>query len=72
MSASAAGAVNWDPYNPVYFKDPYPVFRRLREEAPVYYNEEHDFYAVSRYTDVERCLKDTASFSSARGSSSSS
>jgi cytochrome P450 len=60
-------AVHWDPYNPDYFKDPYPIFRRLREEAPVYHNEEHDFYAISRYADVEAALKDVESFSSSRG-----
>jgi cytochrome P450 len=60
-------AVHWDPYNPVYFSDPYPVFRRLREEAPVYYNSEHEFYAISRYAEVERGLKDWETFSSARG-----
>ena len=60
-------AVNWDPYNPEYFADPYPVFRRLREEAPVYYNEEHDFYALSRYEDVAHALQDFETFSSARG-----
>jgi cytochrome P450 len=44
------------------------VFRRLREESPLYYNEVHDFYAVSRYEDVERCLVDRETFSSARSS----
>jgi cytochrome P450 len=61
------GPVHWDPYNPQYFANPHPAFRRLREEAPVYYNKEYDFYAVSRYADVERCLGDWESFSSARG-----
>ncbi len=60
-------AVHWDPYNPNYFKDPYPVFRRLRQEAPVYHNEEHGFYALSHHVDVERGLKDWETFSSARG-----
>ena len=60
-------AVHWDPYNPNYFKDPYPIFRRLREEAPLYYNDEHDFYAISRYADVEHALKDVEAFSSSRG-----
>lgn len=60
-------AVHWDPYNVDYFQNPYPVFRRLREEAPVYYNEEHGFYAISRYAEVERSLKDWETFSSARG-----
>jgi cytochrome P450 len=67
MSADTTDAVAWDPYNPAFFRDPYPVFRRLREEAPLYYNEEHDFYAISRYAEVERGLKDTESLSSARG-----
>jgi cytochrome P450 len=60
-------AVYWDPYKPEFFQDPYPVFRRLREEAPLYYNAEHGFYAVSRYAEVERCLRDKDAFSSARG-----
>jgi cytochrome P450 len=59
--------VYWDPYKPEFFQDPYPVFRRLREEAPLYHNAEHGFYAISRYADVEGCLKDKESFSSARG-----
>lgn len=67
MSANPVQAVDWDPYNPQYFHDPYPVFRRLREEAPLYYNEAHGFYAISRYAEVERCLKDSTTFSSARG-----
>jgi cytochrome P450 len=67
MSENETSAVSWDPYNPVFFKDPYPVFRRLREEAPLYRNEEHDFYALSRYGEVERALKETEALSSARG-----
>ena len=67
MNALTEGPVHWDPYNPRYFADPHPVFRRLREEAPIYYNAEYDFYAVSRYEDVERALMDADTFSSARG-----
>lgn len=67
MVASKTEAVSWDPYNPEFFQNPYPVFRRLREEAPLYRNEEHDFYALSRYAEVERALKDVESLSSARG-----
>ena len=47
--------------------DPYPTYRRLREEAPLYYNEQHDFYALSRYEDVERALVDRETFISGRG-----
>jgi cytochrome P450 len=60
-------AVNWDPYDPALVVDPYPIYRRLREEAPLYYNEKHDFYAVSRFADCEGGLPDWRTFSSARG-----
>ena len=58
----------YDPYDRVIDADPYPVYRRLREEAPLYYNETYDFWAVSRYDDVQRGLVDRDTFSSARGS----
>jgi cytochrome P450 len=60
--------VSYDPYDVEIHADPYPVFRRLREEAPLYYNEQHDFFAVSRYEDVERGLVDCATYTSSRGS----
>ena len=60
--------VYYDPYDFEIDTDPYPVFRRLREEAPLYYNERYDFYAVSRFDDVERGLVDWKTYSSARGS----
>ncbi len=47
--------------------DPYPMFKRIRDEAPLYYNEVHDFYAVSRFDAASRVLVDHQSFSSARG-----
>ena len=59
--------IYYDPYDPELQLDPYPVFRRMREEAPLYYNERHDFYAVSRFDDVESALKDHGTFSSAHG-----
>src|SRR6476469_4758365 len=59
--------VYYDPYDIAINADPYPVFRRLREEAPLYYNEKHDFYAVSRFEDVESGLKDNESFISSKG-----
>ena len=43
------------------------MFKRLREEAPLYYNAQHDFYAVSRYEDVNRGIVDHGTFSSAKG-----
>ena len=64
---SSDDSVYYDPYKVEITLDPYQVYRRLREEAPLYYNEPHDFYAVSRYDDVEAGLSDNETFSSARG-----
>jgi cytochrome P450 len=65
--SSASTDVYFDPYDVGINRDPYPVFRRLREESPLYYNEQFDFYALSRYDDVNRALVDYQTFSSARG-----
>ena len=54
MTTTSLSDVHYDPYDVGIDADPYPTFRRLREEAPLYYNEPHDFYALSRYEDVER------------------
>jgi cytochrome P450 len=67
MATTTRDGLYYDPYDPELQLDPYPVFRRLREEAPLYYNEQHDFYAVSRFDDVENVLKDHGTYSSARG-----
>ncbi len=47
--------------------NPYPVFARMREEAPLYYNDKHDFYALSRYDDVNKAVIDHETFISGRG-----
>jgi cytochrome P450 len=67
MSATTRDGLYYDPYDPVLQRDPFPAFRRLREEAPLYYNEEHDFYALSRFHDVENGLKNHGTLSSAKG-----
>ena len=64
---STTSDLYYDPWDPVLNADPYPTFKRFREEAPLYYNAEHDFYALSRYEDVNRGLVDWETFSSARG-----
>ncbi len=64
---SGETAVYYDPYDVSINADPYPTFARLRDEAPLYYNATHDFYALSRYEDVEAGLRDWQTFSSARG-----
>ncbi|WP_231744581.1 cytochrome P450 [Mycobacterium sp. GA-1199] len=47
--------------------NPYAVFARLREEAPLYYNDKHDFYALSRFEDVNKAVIDHQTFISGRG-----
>jgi cytochrome P450 len=59
--------VYYDMYNVEINADPYPVYRRLREETPLYYNDTHDFWAVSRYEDVEKGLLDAQTFISGKG-----
>ncbi len=55
----------YDPYDYTIDADPHPVWKRLRDEAPVYYNDRHDFYALSRFDDVLAAHLDPARFSSA-------
>ena len=59
--------VYYDPFDFAIDTDPYPVWKRLREERPLYYNERYDFFALSRYDDVEASLIDWKTYSSARG-----
>jgi cytochrome P450 len=67
VTVSAASDVYFDPYDVELNADPYPMFRRLRDEVPLYYNEQHDFYALSRFADVDDALVDFQTFSSAQG-----
>jgi cytochrome P450 len=61
------GTLYYDPYDVAIDADPYPVYRRLRDEAPLYRNERLDFWGLSRFREVEAALKDTRRLSSARG-----
>ncbi len=63
----AARDIYWDPFDPALRDDPYPLWKRLRDESPVYHNERFDFWALSRFEDVEAAHKDTRTFSSAHG-----
>jgi cytochrome P450 len=64
---TSSSKLAYDPYDIEINADPYPVFRRLREEAPLYYNEVHDFFALSRFEDVEHGLVDRETYISSRG-----
>jgi cytochrome P450 len=60
-------AVYFDIYDRELYASPYPMYRRLRDHAPVFHNQEQGFYAVTRAEDVARVLGDRDTFSSARG-----
>jgi cytochrome P450 len=63
----SAAAVEFDPFSDEYFDDPTEVYRRLRDEAPVYFSERYGFYALSRFADVVAAHRDWQGFSSAHG-----
>jgi cytochrome P450 len=66
MTATEPG-VYYDPFDFEIDTDPYPIWKRLREERPLYHNERYDFYALSRFDDVEQALVDWRTYSSAKG-----
>jgi cytochrome P450 len=66
MSVTSDTAVYYDPYDIGIVSDPYPVYARLVEESPLYYNERYDFWALSRHADVDSALSDWATFSNSR------
>jgi cytochrome P450 len=67
LTGASAVDLYYDPFDFDIDDDPYPVWKRMREEAPLYYNEEHDFYALSRYDDVARELPNWDTYRSGRG-----
>ncbi|BBZ14878.1 cytochrome P450 [Mycobacterium branderi] len=69
MTTSTLGdSINYDPYDFEVDADPYPTFRRLRDEAPIYYNRKYDFYALSRYDDIKKASLEWQIYQSGHGS----
>jgi cytochrome P450 len=64
---TTSGELRYDPYDFDIDRDPYPIWKRLRNESPLYYNKQYDFFALSRYEDVYRASKEWSTYSSARG-----
>ena len=50
--------VVFDPYSEEYYNDPFDIYRRMREDAPLYYDEKEDFYALTRHEDVAAAFED--------------
>lgn len=57
----------WDPFDYNLHADSHPVWRRMREEAPLYRNDRYDFWALTRFRDVLDAIVDWETYSSARG-----
>ena len=60
--------IYYDPYDFEIDADPYPIWKRMRDEAPLWYNEKYDFFALSRFDDVQAALVDWNTYRSGRGS----
>ena len=60
-------AIEFDPFSDTFFDDPYATYARLRDEAPVYFNETYGFYALSRHADVVAAHGDPVRFLSSYG-----
>ncbi len=67
MAETSSTDVYYDPYDFDIDDDPYSVWKRLRNEAPLYWNGRYKFYALSRYDDVEPALADWEVYRSGRG-----
>jgi cytochrome P450 len=59
--------LHWDPYDYALHADPHPTWKRMRDEAPLYRNDEYDFWALTRFHDVMEAIVDWRTYSSARG-----
>jgi cytochrome P450 len=56
-----------DPYDYNFHEDPYPIYRRLRDETPLYHNEELNFWALSRHSDVLQGFRNSTALSNSLG-----
>lgn len=63
--------VLYNPFNPKFYDNPRPIYRRLRDEAPAYWSEPANLWALSRYEDVKAALLNWRVFSSEAGHGSS-
>ena len=68
MPTTSDTEIYYDPYDFEIDTNPYPIWKRMREEAPLYYNDKHDFYALSRFDDIEDAFKNWETYPSGRGS----
>src|SRR6185437_1103397 len=67
MTAVDTEPLAWDPLDEKYKVDPHAIWKRMRDEQPLYYNEQYDFYAVSRFAEVDGFSRDPKTFCSSHG-----
>ena len=63
----AHGPLSFDHYDHALQDDPYPTYARLRDEAPLFHNEEHDFWVMSRYADIHKAWRTDDVYSNRMG-----
>ena len=67
MTSTAPMRMEYDPFSPVFQADPFPVYRWMRDEAPVFYSEKWNWWALSRFEDVRAAALDPATYLSFEG-----
>ena len=68
MTMQQSQDIYYDPFDTKIDEDPHPLWRRMRDEAPLYRNEKYGFHALSRFDDVQKGLTDWNTYRSGRGS----
>ncbi len=63
--------IDYDPFSEEVIRDPYPIYARLREEAPCYHLKKWDCYALSRFEDIWNASMDAENYSAAQGTTAS-
>jgi cytochrome P450 len=68
VTLTSPSDIYYDPFDIEIDIDPHPLWKRMRDDAPLYRNEKYTFFALSRYDDVEKALVDWDNFRSGKGS----
>jgi cytochrome P450 len=64
-------SIDYDPFSEEVIRDPYPIYKRLRDESPCHHLEKWDAYALSRFEDIWQASMDAKNYSAAKGTTAS-
>jgi cytochrome P450/ferredoxin-NADP reductase len=67
VSTSTSRVMEYDPFSPEFQADPFPVYRWMRDESPVFHSEKWNWWALSRFEDVRAAATDPQTFLSYEG-----